>query len=235
MFRARTALLIAATFGLCCAAATAGTITHEIVLQPIQVQSDDGSIRATVDLYEAETDAVYMQGGIDVRFLPTVELRNTALLTRTSTNVFDLFLGAGNGQHPDPNVLNVWYVDDLRAGGIPARGLAGEGFNGIAVNGNLNQPLVLAHLIGHNLELEPTRPGGHSDDPTNIMHIPPGPNLSPQQIDFALASPFSASVPPTPPPSANAVPLPGAAWGGIGLLGLIAVRRRILRRRVFRH
>jgi hypothetical protein len=153
------------------------------------------------------------------------------LLTRTDANLSELFLGAGNGQHPDPNVLNVFYLEDLRAGGGAARGLAGQGFNGIAVNGSLNQPRVLAHLIGHNLDLVPySGTGGHSTDPNNIMSLPPGPNLTPEQIGFALASPFSAAVPPAPPPPATAVPLPGAVRGGILLLGLLAVGRRVRRR-----
>jgi hypothetical protein len=224
MIRMRSVLAIAATVTLLCAAATAGTVTHEIVLQPIQIQSDDGSIRAPMDLFEAETDAVYMQADIDIRFLAPVEVRNSSLLTRTDANLFDLFLGTGNGKHADPNVLNVWYLNGLMAGGVPSRGLAFQDGNGIAIDGNLNQPLILAHLIGHNLDLEPGS-GGHSADPNNLMFVPPGPNLSPEQITRAQASRFSSALPPAPPPPTAAVPLPGAAFGGLLLLGLLAIVR----------
>jgi hypothetical protein len=48
--------------------------------------------------------------------------------------------------------------------------------------------------------------------------------------DFAFRVGRHAVTPPPPPPSASTVPLPAAAWAGLGLLGLLGVVRRIRKR-----
>ena len=47
-------------------------ITHRLVINPIQVCDDLGTICAnpSLELFEAETDAIWMQAGIDIEFLP---------------------------------------------------------------------------------------------------------------------------------------------------------------------
>src|SRR5262249_37896021 len=102
-----------------------------VTVQPIQVRADDGAADFTVGLFEAETDKIWRQAGIDIEFLPFVTLDESDFLVLEDTSeIVGLFIGAGHGQHPDPLVLNMWFVNEILP---PARtfGIAFVGGNGI--------------------------------------------------------------------------------------------------------
>ncbi len=75
--------------------ASAASITHQLFVNPIQVSADDGTMTSnpTMELFEAATDKIWEQAGIDIVFLPWKTWNSSASLTISATS--ELLL-AGN-------------------------------------------------------------------------------------------------------------------------------------------
>ena len=226
-------LLLSATFELFGASV--------VSVQPISVCSDAGTdcSNSGGEYFEAETDKIWSQAGIDVQFLPMTQLNSTAFQTIDNTTEFSsLANGAGNGQHASATVINMWFVQTIVGGGT-VYGLGFEPGNGIAIadatfafGGGIGRKDTLAHEIGHNLGLSHTAdantrlmaPGSLRGVPSGVQDIFPDGAMASQlteaEITTALASAF---VTPVPEPGAYAL---------IALLscGSFAARRRISRR-----
>lgn len=160
-----------------------------VTVQPIQVRMDDGTLDPGMQQFPAApiaveaTNKIYAQAGVTVEFLPTVYYDETDFLVIDSTDEFrDLSLVPGHGQHADPLVINMWFVQDARYCDPPvpcAIYLSWVGANGLAVRGEYVDILfVVAHVVGYNFGLQNS---GSEDLPReNLMHIAP---YSPQSLD----------------------------------------------------
>lgn len=162
-----TALLIGPAHG------QSGIVDKRITVQPILVCDNSGGNCPVVSehLLEGPTDRVWMQAGIDVAFLPMVQINNTGYQNiADAAEATSLFGTPGNGQHADPLVLNLWIVKDITG----AFGRADTGGNGAVIaetvftfnngNGRLD---TIAHELGHNLALNHTTWGASGS--TNLM------------------------------------------------------------------
>jgi len=97
--------------------ANAYWIDKRVTIQPIVMRSTDGSIAANPqqNIFEAETDKIWAQAGIDFQFLPIIYYNNS-LYTNVSSDisqpnsVYSLALDPGHQQSSDPHVVNVWFV-----------------------------------------------------------------------------------------------------------------------------
>lgn len=98
----------------------AALIDHRVTVQPIVVCSTDGleCANPAAPVFEAETDKIWAQAGIDFRFLPALAYSNTVYLDVTSNpfaadSLLSLAGGAAHGQSPDPRVINLWFVKTI--------------------------------------------------------------------------------------------------------------------------
>ncbi|MFB2893354.1 hypothetical protein ACE1CI_10615 [Aerosakkonemataceae cyanobacterium BLCC-F50] len=142
--------------------ADAAILNRRVTIQPIQVCNNFGLACATMKFFEPETDKIWAQAGIDIRFLPSVKLNKTSFLTiDNSTELTSLFGGTGNKQHPDSNVINMWFLDKLILGGGTTFGVTQSlGARNIAIakdtftfNRGIGRRDTIAHEIGHSLGL----------------------------------------------------------------------------------
>ncbi|MBE9227285.1 hypothetical protein IQ264_17810 [Phormidium sp. LEGE 05292] len=212
----------------------AATIDRRVVVQPIQVCNDLGNSCANPDrkLFEAETDKIWAQAGIDVDFLSWNIFNETDFLSVTGSEFNSLTLTPGHGQNSDPLVLNMFFVNLLEG----AYGIGWLGLNGIAIaddvfsfNGGIGRLDTIAHEMGHNLGLGHDNFGsGGSDNlmtagfardvPSSINDIFPDglklDRLTTAQIDEVRTSKFLQ-------PLANKVPEPTGtlALVGLGMFG----------------
>lgn len=149
--------------------ADATAIDRRVTIQPIRVCNEldtrfldsSSTYCATTNLFEEETDQIWSQAGIDINFLPRVNLFRSSFLTIDDDAEFtSLVAGSGNKQNSDSQVLNMWFLDTL----FPETGTFGLGLlggNGIAIasdtftfNGGIGRRDTIAHEIGHNLGLD---------------------------------------------------------------------------------
>lgn len=220
-------------------------ITQLVRVQPILVGNSDGSNRAEFfgnssqqSIIEGFIDDIWAQAGIDVDFLPSTTWDSTR-----ANNGLGLFgangtinsADAAGVNHPDPSVINMYFVNQVGGSAHSENSASGVGVVGGSgvrqfVGTNLLDDTggqeviasVVAHEIGHNFGLP------HIVMFQNLMQAANSPNdgeeLNSGQIATALNSGLSVDVVVTPPPP---VPLPAAAWlFGSALLGLVGVRRR---------
>lgn len=192
-------------------------IDRYFTVQPIQVCNDAGTTCAPTPLFKNETEKIYAQAGVSSVFLPTTQLNDSSLLSTPSVSDIDL---PGNGQHPNPTTINMWFVQDMPYS-VPGYVLFGEGWidaNGVAINGTAVQNYnggvgrrdTIAHELGHNLGLRHTTLGaGDADNlmtsgssrsvPSGVGDITPdGADLSQlttDQVDEIRGSPFVVPVP----------------------------------------
>lgn len=171
-------------------------IDKRVTIQPIVMRSTDGSIAANPQLkiFEAETDKIWAQAGIDFQFLPAIYYDNS-LYTNVSTDIFQpnslysLALDPGHQQSSNPQVNNLWFVITIN-GGAGDSGFSlqsTENFYGIlierngvsiansafAYGGGAGMRDIFAYEVARNLGLDNGTLGA-SSDPNNLMK-PSGP------------------------------------------------------------
>jgi len=170
--------------------ASAYLIDKRVTIQPIVMRSTDGSIAANpqVEIFEAETDKIWAQAGIDFEFLPVVYYDNN-LYTNVSTDIFEpnsfysLALDPGHRQSANPLVINLWFVRTIdgsaTASGYSLQSKDNFGTlierNGVSIadpafayGGGAGMRDIFAYEVGRNLGLDNGTPGA-SSDPNNLM------------------------------------------------------------------
>ena len=101
-------------FGLVLTEATvhAAPIIHQITVQPIRICDDLGMNCTMTGFFEAETDRIWAQAGIEIEFLPLTQFNSSEFLDIAGT--FELVPSSGlfhdgglTSRHPDPLILNM--------------------------------------------------------------------------------------------------------------------------------
>lgn len=147
--------------------AQAATIDKRVFVQPIQVCQNNWTC-APVNFFEAVTDKIWNQAGIDVFFMPLRSLISTTFYDIDNQTEFDnLTRGSNTQKNSNSNILNMWFVNSIFPS--PSNitfGQAWIGGNGIAIDRRTiqqNRMDTVAHEIGHNLGLH------HSSGSLNLM------------------------------------------------------------------
>lgn len=212
--RSLTRICLISVFALI-ASSSHAQIDRWFSVQPIRIYDDAGLNPAPMPLFQAETEKIFAQAGVAPIWLPTVQLNDSSLLSVPSVANIDL---PGNGHHPDPLTINMWFVEDMPyAPGYTLFGEAWNGGNGVAINGTAVQNFnggvgridTVAHEIAHNFGLGHSdfgagggsnlvTQGSSRDVPDGIGHITPdGDNLSQltaAQVTELRSSPFLGTV-----------------------------------------
>lgn len=125
------------------------TTSYALTIQPYQVCLDDGSQCANVETHEAAGDKVWGQAGIDLVFLPFIQINSTDLWA-IETHL-DM-----PGPFWDLNIIQMFFVSviDDTPGYV---GLGWLGANGVAIADKIPDEVfrldTIAHELGHNLGL----------------------------------------------------------------------------------
>lgn len=232
---------------LSCAMATSAwamPVTQQLVVTVIRVCDDAGANCASTGpagnaYFEAETDKIWAQAGIDVSFVSAADLWSTSLLNGSSG--IDAITGGLAGPGTTMYLMNTIAGVYGNAWGN-AGGLAIAMDSVMSFNGGIGRLDTIAHELGHNLGLYfgAGSSGGHDNSnpnfliasggirnvPTSLGDICPDGGaacralLSADHIATAMNSHLLI-------PFVNAVPEPGAwALVGIALLGAGISRRR---------
>ena len=152
-------------------ASSAVAVDQCLRIQPIQVCSEDGTIcaNANLTLFEAETAKIWKQAGIQIQFLPVQRFLGSNWLDLetglfSDYSIFTLAGTPGHGQHPDPTVINLWFVRSFSNGAyghsqqtlpnLVERNGIGIADNAFSYNNGLGRIDVMAHELGHNLGLD---------------------------------------------------------------------------------
>lgn len=226
-----------------------------VTVQPIRVCQDDGEDCAHVGFFEEAVNKIWSQADIQVHFLPERQLNKTEFLhvNAASPGPEEDFVVFGNApnhaQHENPNVINMWFVDELLSfGNINRNGVAcGPLFavcgdlSGVIISGDIftfndgnGRRDTIPHEIGHVLGLAHRSLG--AGGPENLMTAredrqaplsldniwPDGEGLSQltaEQISAVMSSSFVLPAP-VPEPSGF------AQLASLALLFLAARRRR---------
>ncbi|WP_425396857.1 hypothetical protein [Aeoliella sp.] len=182
--------------------AVALDINFQVTVNPIQVCDNNGFNCGNPDLelYLAETDKIWRQAGIDIKFLDWKLMLNSDLVN--NANIGPL-RSADNNQELGGDIINMWFVNTIEGGSY---GRAGSGDTVIAnsvfsFSGGNGRRDTISHEIGHVLglphisgvvPLNLMEEGGDRDAVTNISQIfPDGQQrgqLTAAQIDDVLDS-----------------------------------------------
>jgi len=148
-----------------------------LIVQPIVVQSDEGTNPASMALPESLVDSAYMKAGVDFYFLEPIYYNNTK--ARDGEISLDKIVelsekdGVLRGNGDIVNMFFVNAVDDKK--GPLGRGMFGGNITFICLGENNEddtnirymQAFVIAHEVGHNLSLK------HVVDDPNISDTIP--------------------------------------------------------------
>ena len=199
---------------------TPNAVATFIDIKPIQICNDAGAGCATTNFFEAETDKIWAQAGIDVNFLATTQVNNTSWLdvhydgSLTSEMIDIMEYGRDNINDSNSTLaINMFFVDTMP--GLFCLGCGGDLFVGFCqglvgifitqavfdFNGGIGRLDTIAHEIGHVLELPHISgsdnlmaTGGTRTVPTNIGDIAPDgallSKMSSAQISAAQNSRF---------------------------------------------
>lgn len=173
------------------------TPEKRVTIQPIRVLETDGSRGAPLDVFEDFTQTIWDQAGIDIQFLPAREFGAGSFLNigdqdiagdtssgqQMPDGIIDeldfheeltrLFNDAGHMQHDDPQVLNMFFVDNLINGQLDYLGINFIGGRNIAIDGDAVLDLeygTIAHEIGHALGLDHPFEEGQNYGINNLMN-----------------------------------------------------------------
>ena len=144
-----------------------------IAVKPIQICDDAGANCANAGFFEAETDKIWAQAGIDVRFLPTTKINETDWLNVDYGNPLPQepidMMEYARVNINDSNVtlaINMFFVDSmpglygLGCGAPVYAGFCGAGRVGVFItddvytfNGGIGRLDTIAHELGHVLGL----------------------------------------------------------------------------------
>lgn len=217
-------------------------ITKQLNVTVFQICDNGGNNCASTgpagnSYFEAETDKIWAQAGIDINFIFGGQINNSGWLNGTSgIDTFTAGPLAGPG-------TTMYLANTLTPGLFGNAWLSGGGLaiNMSAVtsfNGGIGRLDTIAHEIGHNLGLDPDFGSAHSNDPDYLMAsggirniptstgqiCPDGPcyDFLPQRhIDVARSSSLLVDFTP------GAVPEPGSlALVSMAMFGLVASQRR---------
>jgi len=204
--------------------ATAGTL----YVRPIQICDNGGAncANSSQTLYQAETNKIWAQAGIDVVFLSWSTTNDTALLNVNTEAEQNALLTGLSTQY-----TTLWFVQTISYCGGPIGGTvfgcaASPGYglmisNAVFAFGRLD---TIAHELGHNLGLPHTEGFGNPANnlmttgnfrsvPSTINDIfPDGADLdqlTPAQIAVAQSNPLVI------PEPATGILMAGAALGGL--------------------
>jgi len=144
----------------------AGTLpAATLLVQPIQLCDDGGANCANNGrtLYEAETDLIWSQAGIDVQFFNWVTLNSSALLDIGSAAEFNS-LFSDPVADPRDNVVSMFFVaTSNQCGGTVSGTLFGCAYTPgnrlfitdavFSFNSGIGRRDTIAHELGHNLGL----------------------------------------------------------------------------------
>lgn len=149
-------------------------IDKRVTIQPIFISDGTTTANSGGHLYEAETDKIWSQAGIDVKFLSPVTIVNSTFYDIHSDpfshadSLLALTQTAGNGANSDPTVVNLWFVnrinDSSSVHGFTLQTTISSGVqrpkNGISIanssftyDGGAGIRHIVAHELGHTLGL----------------------------------------------------------------------------------
>jgi hypothetical protein len=198
----------------------AQAVPFQVTIQPIIICDDRGLNcgNPTEELFFAETRKIWAQAKIDVTFPAFNQFNHSGFLSigTSASALLSLRDAAINVNNAEPQIINMWFVDNLGAIN-PETGegsIFGNAFirgNGIAIadetfsfNGGNGRLDTVAHEIGHNLALNHAsalgdnfnlmQAGGSRLSPNTIGYITPDGSgfdqISQSQLGVALTSLF---------------------------------------------
>lgn len=152
---------------VCVAGSALGQITHQVVINPIQVCDDFGLNCGNPNrqLFLDEADKIWRQAGIDLKFLDWKVMLNSGYVNNVN---FEALIDAPGNQEIGGDVINMWFVNSID-GGLFGRGNYGETIianNVFSFSGGAGRRDTMAHEVGHVLGLSH---GSSNDDPLNLM------------------------------------------------------------------